>query len=74
VSRVQGGRVEIRRPAGYPLGYELCDFGDSGALWVDHDTGSPVALHTGQAPNGDAIAVLLSTVLATLRLKLVRDA
>jgi hypothetical protein len=73
VVRVQGDRIDIRRPAGYPPGYELCDFGDSGAVWVEQDSGSPVALHTGQAPNGDAVALRFEAVLAALHLTLLRE-
>ncbi len=71
VAGIQGNQVRIRRPAGYPTGYELCDFGDSGALWIDPETGAPVALHTGQAPNGEAIALVLGVALAALQLTLV---
>lgn len=68
VARVVADRVEVGRPAGYPNGFELCDFGDSGAIWVDRDTMRPVAIHTAQNQGGDAIGVRLLAVLARLGL------
>lgn len=73
VVRVQGEHVEIGRPAGYPGAYELSDFGDSGALWVERDSGSPVAMHTGATPAANALGLDILTVLQVLGLRLVVD-
>jgi hypothetical protein len=70
VVRVDNDRVEISRPAGYPPVYELCDFGDSGAVWVEADTTRPLAMHDAQAPNGNAIGVRFDVVLARLGMAL----
>lgn len=71
VSKVTGDRVEIRAPTGYPAGYELSDFGDSGAVWVERTTGSPIALHTGVSPNGAAIGVAFVRVVQVLGMTVV---
>ena len=70
---LQGDRVEIRRPAGFPPLYEASDFGDSGALWVERDTSAPIAMHTGASPGGNAVAVSIQAVLTLCGLSLVRD-
>jgi hypothetical protein len=74
VVRVQGDEVEIGRPRGYPPQYEPSDFGDSGALWVERGSGSPVAMHTGVSPGANAIGVSIQAVLHTLGLQLIIDA
>jgi hypothetical protein len=71
VLQVQGDRVEIQRPPGYPTLYEPSDFGDSGALWIDRDTGSPVAMHTGASPAANAIGRDVRAVLNALAMQLV---
>ncbi|HEU5171625.1 MAG TPA: hypothetical protein VFU46_13845 [Gemmatimonadales bacterium] len=73
IARVQGDRVEIRRPTGYASVYEVSDFGDSGAIWIDQATRAPVAMHSGGSPQAMAIAVRLAAVLTALSLSLVRD-
>lgn len=74
VSAVNGDRVEIQRRPGFPSMYELSDFGDSGALWVEDSTGRPVAMHTGASPAQSAIAASINPLLAALSLTLVLDA
>jgi hypothetical protein len=71
VLRVQNDRVEIGRPAGYPGTYELSDFGDSGAIWIERDSGSPVAMHTGTSPAANAQGLSILAVLGALGLELV---
>jgi hypothetical protein len=53
----------------------LCDFGDSGSVWYDRDTGEAVALHckSGAAqgkPNAYAIATILMHVVQRLNVRL----
>jgi len=74
VIRVQGDEVEVGRPRTYPPQYEPSDFGDSGALWVERGSGSPVAMHTGVSPGANAIGVSIQAVLRALGLQLLIDA
>jgi hypothetical protein len=73
VLSVQGDRVTITRVPGYPAIYEINDFGDSGALWVERASGAPVAMHTSSSPGGNAIGISLIAVLGALGLTLVLD-
>ena len=71
IASVTGDRVEIGRMPGYPSRYELSDFGDSGAVWVERETGSPVALHTGVTPAGSAVGVSFVRVMQVLGMSVV---
>jgi hypothetical protein len=73
VSSVVGDRVEIRRRPGYPSMYELSDFGDSGALWINDLTRRPVAMHMAESPGATAIATSLIPLLSALSLTLVLE-
>lgn len=56
VSMVAPDRIEIGRPSGFPIGYDLGQRGDSGAVWVTADTHAPVAIHTGVSVAADRLA------------------
>lgn len=66
ITQVNGDQVLIQRPTGFPNDYDLSRRGDSGAIWVNRDAGSPVALHTGSGGGGSetAFAVRISAVLS----------
>lgn len=70
---ILGDQVVIRVGPGFPPGYNLCDIGDSGAIWVDRTTGAPVALHTAGNTNGieQAFGVRFTTVLNSLGLHVI---
>jgi hypothetical protein len=65
-------RIEIVPASTHPLGYQLSDRGDSGSLWIQQRTLSPVALHyQGNIAGGEmAYARPLSLVLSTLALSM----
>ena len=70
IHSVNGTRVEIRAPAGWPQSYVVSEYGDSGALWVERETGAPVALHTSGSTTGvsRAFALKITAVLTRLGL------
>jgi hypothetical protein len=72
VSRIEGTRVQIEMPPGFPSKYELSDISDSGSLWVEISSRAGVALHFGGNDVGveKAFAVSLPHVLQVLRLDL----
>ena len=72
IVRVVGDAVRIEVLAGYPSKYEMSTISDSGSIWLDQDTRSPVALHVAGDDTGIevAVGVRLSTVLRALRLEL----
>lgn len=45
VVEVKGTDVEVRARPDAPGGYNVCDAGDSGAVWIEIATRAPVALH-----------------------------
>ncbi|HZN65648.1 MAG TPA: hypothetical protein VFB66_10115 [Tepidisphaeraceae bacterium] len=67
-------RTNYPRFTGGTAGYEFCAAGDSGALWVDPETLSPVAMHTGDLPaaGGLGCGVSFPTVLARLGLQFIQ--
>jgi hypothetical protein len=72
IIRVVGDDVRIELLRGYPSKYELSAISDSGAIWLDQDTLSPVALHVAGNDTGIEIAVgvRLSAVLRALGLRM----
>ncbi|HZF12174.1 MAG TPA: hypothetical protein VFE33_25590 [Thermoanaerobaculia bacterium] len=72
VVEVKDERARIELPPGYPSKYELSSVSDSGAIWVEQATRSPVALHVAGNDTGTEVAlgIRLSRVLGDLRLSL----
>jgi hypothetical protein len=73
IRSITPGRVEIR-PLKLPDDYQLSDGGDSGAVWIEKNTFSPVVLHQGSTSEGFAIGRPIKEVLAALNLRMVRIA
>lgn len=72
VLSVAGNEVEIVQPD-FPIDYDLSSGGDSGALWVDAATMSPVAMHyrgNEQGTRERAFARPIKAVLDALKLKM----
>lgn len=61
--------VLIQTDNTYPTDYTLTEPGDSGSLWLDQQSHSPVALHCGSPSARHAAAKSFPTVLTTLNLK-----
>jgi hypothetical protein len=72
IVNVTNERVRIEVPPGYPSKYELSSISDSGSIWVEQNTASPVALHVAGNDTGIEIAlgIRLSEILTTLNLRL----
>jgi hypothetical protein len=72
IRRVDGTRVQIEMPPGFPSKYELSDVSDSGSLWVEVSSRAGVALHFGGNDVGveKAFAVSLPHALQVLGLDL----
>ena len=72
VTQVSASQVRIEPPQGFPTFYDLSEPGDSGSVWVEKDTGIPVALHRQGSTTGSifALAAPLQTVLVQLGLRL----
>lgn len=72
VTDVVGSRVTIEPLGGYPSKYELSSVSDSGAVWVEQDSGAAVALHVAGNDTGQeiSVAVPMPTVLQVLQLRL----
>jgi hypothetical protein len=70
ITRVDGDEVTIKPLADFPLEYQLSDTGDSGSVWVESATRSPVALHYSAQSGGGSVAfaIPLPTVLRELAL------
>jgi hypothetical protein len=70
IDRVRGEEVTIRLLKGFPFEYELCEAGDSGAIWIDIESRAPVALHFAAQSGGEAVAfaIPLPAVLHELKL------
>jgi hypothetical protein len=72
IRKVQGdGTIQIARI--HPQA-ELSEKGDSGALWVERETGAAVGLHTGMDNRGFACASPIGEVLLKLNLRLLLPA
>ena len=72
ITSIKENTIEIEVPNGFPDDYELCEKGDSGALWVERDSRCPVGLLTGGTEAGKPIsfAVPITTVLEKLGLQI----
>lgn len=72
ISKVAASNVDIIPHPSYPSEFDLSDYGDSGALWIDAATGNAVALHTAGNDYGAerAFGKVLSAVLLALGLEL----
>jgi hypothetical protein len=72
VRSVTGDRVVIEVAPGFPANYELSGGGDSGAVWVQKNTVSPVVLHTRGNDTGEELAfgVPVRKVLQVLGLQI----
>ncbi|QRN98344.1 hypothetical protein JRI60_04580 [Archangium violaceum] len=72
VTEVNGDRVRLECPQGFPEDYELSDAADSGALWLELETRAPVALHARGNPDGAewAEGIAIHQVLRALRLRM----
>lgn len=62
VERINGSVVTIALHPTFPLAYDLSEVGDSGAVWVDESTLSPVALHTAGSTSGPSVAAAVDIV------------
>jgi hypothetical protein len=69
VVAVSGTDVVIQIDPTYPTDFVLSLPGDSGAAWLEQQSRSLVALHSGRQSPHRAAAVSLTAVLAALRLK-----
>lgn len=70
VTAVAGGQVEIGLAPGFALSYNLSDPGDSGAVWVERDSGAPVVLQTQGCTSGRELAYGVPILTALRRLGL----
>lgn len=68
VISVTGTDVVIQIDPAYPTNFVLSEPGDSGAVWLEQQSRSPVALHTGRQSPRRAAAASFPAVLAALRL------
>jgi hypothetical protein len=69
VIAVSGSDVVVQIDPSYPTDFVLSLPGDSGAVWLEQQSRSPVGLHSGRQSPRRAAAVSLPAVLAALRLK-----
>lgn len=76
ITNIDGENIRIEILPGFPRDYQLCDKGDSGALWLERDTRRPVGLLTGGTETGRPIsfAVALAAVLEELSLRILTGA
>jgi hypothetical protein len=70
VTEVVGSLVTIGVAEHMPREYVLCDHGDSGAIWMDANTGLGVAIHFAGRNGDTAFARDLATALQRLGLHL----
>jgi len=70
ISDISGNKVTIEAPGNFPKKYKLTEPGDSGSVWIERSTNSPVALHIRGNDTGKefARAVNILTVLHALGL------
>lgn len=73
IGEVLGTRVRVDLPPDFSAKYDLSDVSDSGAVWIDRETGRAVALHVAGNDTGAEVAIgmRMSEVLAALGLQLV---
>ena len=69
VLSISGTDIIIQADPAYPTGYTLSEPGDSGSLWLEQQSRSPIALHSGRQSPRRAAAVSFPAILAALRLK-----
>jgi hypothetical protein len=70
VAEVTPVLIKIEKPADSPSDYVLSDHGDSGAVWLDAQTGNAVGLHFTRQDHAIAYARPLRNVLGDLGLRL----
>jgi hypothetical protein len=70
VAEVTPELIRIEKPAESPADYVLSDHGDSGAVWLDAQTGNAVGLHFTRQEHAIAYARPLKNVLGDLGLRL----
>jgi hypothetical protein len=70
VAEVTPVLIKIEKPADSPSDYVLSDHGDSGAVWLDAQTGNAVGLHFTRQEHAIAYARPLRNVLDDLGLRL----
>jgi hypothetical protein len=70
VAEVTPVLIKIEKPADSPSDYVLSDHGDSGAMWLDAQTGNAVGLHFTRQDHAIAYARPLRNVLGDLGLRL----
>jgi endonuclease G len=68
IESVNGTAVKVRLHPSFPLAYDLSEGGDSGVVWCDRATLSPVALHTGGTTSGPSVPPQLTSARSWLRL------
>lgn len=68
IAAVFGTSVTIEIDPAFPVEYQVSAPGDSGALWVEQQSRSPVALHTGRTSARRAQASAFADVLRALGL------
>ncbi len=70
IAKVTGSTIQILPPKDFPDDYQLCDPGDSGALWLEKGSLAPVGLHRAGNVRGPefARATRIQDVLQALRL------
>jgi len=72
VTDVTDTLITIGSPAIVPDGYVLSDRGDSGAIWLEIDTGRAIGLHFSGRDGNVAFARPLASVLTGLGLRLLK--
>lgn len=72
INTITGAVMEIKVHPDFPAAYDLSDPGDSGAVWFEMSSRSPVGLHRAGTTTGPsfATAVNISAVLASLGLSM----
>ncbi|HEY6926213.1 MAG TPA: hypothetical protein VI653_22205 [Steroidobacteraceae bacterium] len=68
IVQIPDSTVTIRADPSFPPEYGLSLPGDSGAVWIEQETGGVVALHRGMSTPQMAVAVAIEAVLARLQL------
>lgn len=73
ICQIRDDSVDIQPVQGFPSRYDLCQEGDSGAIWICAETGCAVAMHrAGNAYGGrTATAVRMQVILDLLKLRLI---
>jgi hypothetical protein len=69
ITQIIGDDLRIESDPDFDANYLLSDVGDSGSLWVEQETCSPVGLHRGHSSPRRADASSILAVLAVLGLQ-----